>query len=255
MTLGIIGGTGLDQLGQQGWEEVAADTPFGSVTAWAGEMGGKQALFLPRHGRDHSLPPHRVNYRANVLALQVLGCKRIIAFNAVGGIDPSLPVGAICLPAQFLDFTRVRPRTLYEPPGEAVVHRDMTEPYCPELREKLRQAGEALGFGPLREVVYVCTEGPRFETAAEIRMFGLLGAEVVGMTGVPEVVFAREAGMCYASVCLVTNPGAGLVPDHKLTGAEVAELMEARREDLLRLLEATARRLGEESACGCGVCS
>ena len=253
MTLGIIGGTGLYDLGGDGWEEVTTDTPFGPVTAWAGEIGGKSAIFLPRHGRDHSVPPHLVNYCANITALQVFGCDRLIASNAVGGIDPSLPVGALCLAVQFLDFTRGRPRTLYEPPDRPVVHTDMTEPYCPALREALRQAGEVLRLGPLREVVYVCTEGPRFETAAEIRMFGQLGGEVVGMTGVPEVVFAREAGLCYASVCLVTNPGAGLVPDHKVTGGEVTDVMERQRGDLLRLLEETARRLPGESACACGV--
>ncbi len=252
MTLGLIGGTGLSQLGSH-WEEIATDTPFGAVTAWAGELGGGSAIFLPRHGRDHAAPPHLVNYRANITALQILGCERVLATHAVGGIDPSLPVGAFCVAVQFLDFTHGRPRTLFEPPDSPVIHTDMTEPYCPVLRETLRQAGEALHLGPPREVVYVCTEGPRFETAAEIRMFGKLGGDVVGMTGVPEVVFAREAGLCYASLCLVTNPGAGLVPDHKVTGAEVNELMARRREDLLRLLEETARRLPENSACSCGV--
>ncbi len=251
MTLGIIGGTGLYDLGTQDWEEVTTDTPFGPVTAWVGEIGGRQAVFLPRHGRDHSLPPHLVNYRGNLSALQALGCDRLIATNAVGGLDPSLPVGALCLAVQFLDFTCVRPRTLYEPDA-AVQHVDMTEPYCPELRETLRQAGEALGLGPLREVVYVCTEGPRFETAAEIQMFGRLGGQVVGMTGVPEVVFAREAGICYASLCLITNPGAGLVPDHKLTGGEVTELMEQRKGDLLQVLEEMARRLCDDTTCACG---
>lgn len=255
MALGIIGGTGIDDIGGQDWEAVRADTPFGTVTAWAGQMGGRQTIFLPRHGPDHALPPHLVNYRANITALQMLGCERIIALNAVGSIDPSLPVGALCLPVQFLDFTCARPRTLYEQQDLEVMHRDMTEPYCPQLREGLRVAGEELGLGPLREVVYVCTEGPRFETAAEIRMFALLGGQVVGMTGVPEVVFAREAGLCYASVCLVTNPGAGLVPDHVLTGAEVEEVMQTRRAELLRLVENAAGRLPEETACTCRACS
>ncbi len=252
MTLGIIGGTGVDKIEKGGWQEIQAATPFGVVSAWAGEMGGKRVIFLPRHGPDHALPPHLVNYRANITALQMWGCERLIAFNAVGSIDPSLPVGALCLPVQFLDFTCVRPRTLYERQDAEAMHRDMTEPYCPQLREALRQAAEDLWLGPLREVVYVCTEGPRFETAAEIRMFGLLGGQVVGMTGVPEVVFAREAGLCYASVCLVTNPGAGLVPDHVLTGVEVEEVMQTRRSDLLRLVESAAGRLPEETACGCG---
>jgi 5'-methylthioadenosine phosphorylase len=251
MILGIIGGTGLYEIGE-GWEMVVTDTRFGSVTAWAGEVGGKEAIFLPRHGRDHSVPPHLVNYRANVLGLQVLGCERIVAFNAVGGIDPALPVGGICLASQFLDFTRQRPLTLHEPP-EPVAHVDMTEPYCPALRASLRAAAAELGLGDAPEVVYVCTEGPRFETPAEIRMFGLLGGQVVGMTGVPEVVFAREAGLCYASVCLISNTAAGLEPEHLVTGAEVTQVMETRRADLLRLLERAARGLCEERACGCGV--
>jgi 5'-methylthioadenosine phosphorylase len=192
-----------------------------------------------------------VNYRANILGLQRLGCERIVAFNAVGGIDPALPVGGICLASSFLDFTRQRALTLFEPP-DPVVHTDMTEPYCPDLRARLRGAAEELGLGDAPEVVYACAEGPRFETAAEIRMFGLLGAQVVGMTGVPEVVFAREAGLCYASVCLISNVAAGLEPERRVTAEEVTEMMATRRGDLLRLLERAAGRLGEEWVCGCG---
>jgi 5'-methylthioadenosine phosphorylase len=253
MPLGLIGGTGLDAL-PGNWRPLVTSTPHGEVQCFAGSLGGREAVFLPRHGPDHALPPHRVNYRANILALQILGCDRILALTAVGGIDPSLPPGTLCLPVQFLDFTSARPRTLFEPPEFKPVHVDVTEPYCPELRRVLRDAAAGLGLAPLPEVVYVCTEGPRFETPAEIRMFALLGGQIVGMTGVPEVVFAREAGLCYAGLSLVTNFAAGLSPT-PLTGAEVTALMASRRVEVMQLLDRFAAALCDPHSCACGPCA
>lgn len=251
MRLGIIGGSGFYALGPSKLEAVAIDTPFGPVTTYRGELGGREIVFLPRHGRDHQTPPHLINYRANIVALKTWECQRIIAANAVGAIDESLKPGTMALPHQFLDFTSARARTLYEPPEHKPVHTDMTEPYCPELRQALRQAAEEIGFSPLPDVVYVCAEGPRFETAAEIRMFDQWGGEVVGMTGVPEVVFAREAGLCYASVCVVTNFAAGISPQ-PIRAAEVNELMAEKLDDLILLIEKAASRLPDERTCGCG---
>ncbi|HEY3398964.1 MAG TPA: S-methyl-5'-thioinosine phosphorylase [Armatimonadota bacterium] len=247
--LGIIGGTGLYELAGD-WETVVASTPYGEIEAYAGELGGAETIFLPRHGRGHTVPPHLVNYRGNITALQVLGCRQVLAFNAVGSLLPGLEPGAFCLAEQFLDFTCTRARSLFEPPE--VRHVDVTEPYCVELRRALSEAAVELGGEPLPEVVYVCTEGPRFETAAEIRMFAQLGGGVVGMTGVPEVVFAREAELCYASLCLVCNWGAGMEPGHRLYAGEVTELVNQRLGEVQRLLEGAARRLGGESACECG---
>lgn len=250
MPLAIIGGTGLDEMPGD-WRPLSVATPAGEVPCFSGELGGQETVFLPRHQPGHALPPHRLNYVGNALALQILGCERILAVTAVGGIDPALGPGTLCLPVQFLDFTSARPRTLFEPPDSPPVHTDFTEPYCPELRQAVRTAAAALGLPPLPEVVYVCTEGPRFETPAEIRMFAQLGGQVVGMTGVPEVVFAREAGLCYAGISVVTNYAAGISPT-PLTGGEITELMAQRREVLLALLAATAERLCDPNACSCG---
>jgi 5'-methylthioadenosine phosphorylase len=252
MPLGIIGGTGLEALPGD-WRPVVTGTPFGEVRCFAGELGGREAIFLPRHGSDHALLPHQVHYRANIVALQILGCERVLGVTAVGGMDPALPPGTLCLPVQFLDFTSTRPRTLFEPPQftPEVRHVDVTEPYCPALRAALQEAAAALGLPPLPEVVYVCTEGPRFETPAEIRMFALLGGQVVGMTGVPEVVFAREAGLCYAGLSVVTNFAAGLSPT-PLTGAEVTDLMATKQAEVVRLLDRLAAGLCDPNACSCG---
>ncbi|HUS81280.1 MAG TPA: MTAP family purine nucleoside phosphorylase [Armatimonadota bacterium] len=250
MPLAILGGTGLGELPGE-WRPLTVATPAGEVPCFSGELGGRETIFLPRHGPGHALPPHRVNYVGNALALQTLGCDRVLAVTAVGGIDPALGPGTLCLPVQFLDFTCTRPRTLFEPPDSPPVHVDLTEPYCPELRQALQDAAQALGLPPLPEVVYVCVEGPRFETPAEIRMFAQLGAQVVGMTGVPEVVFAREAGLCYAGVSVVTNSAAGMTPE-PLTHPEMTELMATRRDVLLALLTATAERLCDPWACSCG---
>ncbi|NLO73962.1 MAG: MTAP family purine nucleoside phosphorylase [candidate division WS1 bacterium] len=250
MPLALVGGTGLDTLPGD-WQPLTADTPFGSVNAFSGLLGGRDTIFLPRHGPEHALPPHRINYRANALALQLLGCDRVLALTAVGGIDPALAPGTLCLPTQFLDFTVSRDRTLFEPPEYAPVHMDLTEPYCPELRQSLQAAAAQLSLPPLPEVVYVCTEGPRFETPAEIRMFAQLGGQVVGMTGGPEVGFAREAGLCYAGLSVVTNFAAGLRPQ-PLTVTEMTDLMDGLRGSLLELLATTAGSLADPNPCTCG---
>lgn len=264
MALAVIGGTGvydpswLQVLGQ---EEV--ETPYGRVMVLRGSLvtgesggrpgtsGGREVYFLARHGRRHAVPPHRVNYRANIAALRELGVARVVATAAVGSLRPEIEPGLMLLPDQFLDFTRGRPSSFYEGDGTGVAHVDMSEPYCPELRRALVAQAARLGF-PCREGgVYVCTEGPRFETPAEIRAFALLGGDVVGMTGVPEVCLAREAGLCYATVATVTNHAAGIAT-HRLTHSEVLAVMEANAERLRRLLAAVLAELPEERGCACG---
>jgi len=185
------------------------------------------------------VPPHRINFRANIAALQAVGVRAVFATAATGALKTELEPGALLVLDQFLDFTRARPLTFFEGEDGEVVHTDMTNPYCLRLRTRLLEAAREEGLAVRKGGTYVCVEGPRFETAAEIRMFAALGGDVIGMTGVPEVVLAREAGLCYAAVAVVTNPGAGLSaarPQH----AEVERLMAERREDLWRLFEAAA---------------
>ena len=197
--IAIIGGTGIyDPKVFRERERRVLETPYGEASpAFIGELSGRSIVFMPRHGAKHELPPHRVNYRANIHALKQLGVTRIIATNSVGGISSRLAPGKVVVPHDFIDFTRSRSSTFYD--NEAV-HVDMSQPYCAEMRSAIIEAAKGTLSGVEERGVYAATEGPRFETPAEIRMLATLGCDVVGMTGMPEVVLARELEMCYASV-------------------------------------------------------
>ncbi len=246
----VIGGTGVydpAMLANVRTEEVS--TPFGLVKVKAGEISGKQVAFLARHGEKHSVPPHLVNYRANVWALKELGVKKVIATAAVGSLDLNFIPGEFILVDQFLDFTKNRPGTFFT--GEqGVLHTDMSDPYCAELREILANLGKLLGIKLKNGGTYVCTEGPRFETPAEIKMYQLLGAQLVGMTSVPEVVLCKESAMCYAAVAMVTNYAAG-ISSAALTHQEVVDNMALMREKLHRLVFRALEVLTPERSCRC----
>jgi 5'-methylthioadenosine phosphorylase len=239
MRFGVIGGTGLYDFltGEVTPQEVA--TRYGPVVVDRGMVGEAEVYFLPRHGRDHSVPPHRVNYRANLAALQELGLRNLLATAAVGSMSRDMPPGTLALITQFLDFTKCRPSTFFDGEG-GVVHTDMSEPYCPHLRQELRQAAILLQEHLAPEATYVCAEGPRFETPAEIHMYRQLGAHLVGMTSVPEVVLAREAGLCYASVAIVTNWAAGVVPE-PLRHEQVSSFMAQQTPRLIALFRTLIR--------------
>jgi len=207
---------------------------------------------MSRHGKGHTVPPHRVNYRANIWTLKELGVRKIIATAAVGSLSSQYKLGDIVLLNQFLDFTKSRPQTFYEGGEDGVLHVDMTEPYCKSVQGTILRAAEK-GVSPITVkdgATYVCTEGPRFETPAEIKMYQLLGGELVGMTSVPEVTLAKELGMCYASIGMVTNEAAGIA-DHPLTHAEVIESMKATGKTVAQLIQETFRILRPEQDCRC----
>lgn len=247
--VGIIGGTGFYELGVSGkWRGVR--TPYGRVEVLLGLLGSERVAFLPRHGRKHEFPPHKVNYRANLWSLRSLGVRRVLAVSACGSLNPRMRPGELVLLDQFLDFTKGRTPTFYEGGRGKVVHVDLTEPYCPELRKVLREAAREEGIKLHPKGTYVCTEGPRFETAAEIRAFRKLGADLVGMTNVPECVLARELEMCYAALGLVTNFAAGLAGT-KLTHTEVAERMGEGLETIGRLFRSSLPRIPRERSCPC----
>lgn len=255
MTVGceaaIIGGTGLyapDML--TAVESTTLATPYGTVTVFIGTHADHRVAFLPRHGGGHSVPPHRVNYRANIWALRQLGASICLATAACGSLNKEIPPGALSLCDQFLDFTKSRPSTFFDGEDGSVRHADMTEPYCPELRALLSASAGALGLRLGERATYVCTEGPRFETPAEIRAFSRLGGDLVGMTGVPEVVLAREAGLCYATVAISTNYAAGLA-GRPLSHQEVVEAMGSATADVRRLLLGTIARLRTEPCATC----
>lgn len=205
MEKAIIGGTGVYDIGTGSYTKTV-ETKYGNVEVDVVKIDGEEIVFLARHGKGHGTPPHRVNYRANMLALKQLGVKFIYATAAVGSCNEKYEPGDIVVIKDFIDITKTRPLTVYEGEDNRVIHTDMSDPYCKNLREKLYEAASEIGMQIKGgDAVYACTEGPRFETAAEIRVFKNLGGDIVGMTNVPEVVLAKELGMCYAAVGIITN--------------------------------------------------
>ena len=210
--LAIIGGTGLDALGilQVDKREVIS-TPFGEPSGpiTRGSLFGQEVLFLPRHGYSHNLPPHQINYRANLWALREAGAEAILAVAAVGGIRADMGPGRLVIPDQIVDYTWGRPGTFFEDGFEEVTHIDFTEPYCDELREHLLKAAFAANIKPVDGGTYAATQGPRLETSAEIERLERDGCHLVGMTGMPEAALARELELCYACCAVVANWAAG----------------------------------------------
>jgi 5'-methylthioadenosine phosphorylase/5'-methylthioinosine phosphorylase len=214
MTLtAIIGGSGLTKLKNLTiTRREVAGTPYGEPSAPViyGQLAGHDVIFLPRHGDGHTIAPHDVNYRANIWTLHQTGVTNVIAVNAVGGISADyLAPGTLAIPDQIVDYTWGRAHTFFGGGGQPVTHVDFTEPYCSTLRAVLIAAAHAANL-PIRErATYAATQGPRFESAAEIQRFERDGCDIVGMTGMPEAALARELGLCYASISVVVNPAAG----------------------------------------------
>lgn len=238
-TLAIIGGTGLDSLGilQVDKREVV-NTPFGEPSGpiTRGSLFGREVLFLPRHGYSHHLPPHQVNYRANLWALNEMGADAVLAVAAVGGIGKDMGPGRVVIPDQIIDYTWGRASTFYEDNPEQVTHIDFTEPYCGELREHLLNAAFDAGIDAVNGGTYAATQGPRLETAAEINRLEQDGCHLVGMTGMPEAALARELDMCYACCAIVANWAAGK-SEGVITMAEIEETLKGGMQQLGRLLE------------------
>lgn len=209
----IIGGSGLTALKNlEITRREVMRTPYGEPSAPLvyGELAGQEVVFLPRHGAGHTIPPHGVNYRANIWALKQTGVVRVIAVNAVGGITPDyLNSERLVFPDQIIDYTYDRQHTFFGNDLQQVTHIDFTEPYCSELRKLLIEAAKLATLPHVDHGTYGATQGPRFESAAEVRRMERDGADIVGMTGMPEAGLARELGLCYASVAVVVNPAAG----------------------------------------------
>lgn len=238
--LAVVAGTGFYDLeALQGRVEQTVETVWGQALVTRGSWHGLPVVFLTRHGAGHSVPPHLVNYRANIRALAELGCRDVIAVNVTGSVDPDLAPGDLVCLDDFLDLTRQRPLTFFDGSGpEGVVHIDVGTPYTPALRSEILEAAAAVGQ-PIRDGgVYAAFEGPRFETAAEVRLARLAGATVAGMTGVPEVTLAREAGLRYAAVSLVVNPATGVgETDEPITMDEIGAVLERSRHAVLAVLD------------------
>ena len=242
--IALIGGTGLYRLAAlEDVQSHETSTPYGAPSGpiRVGSFADKRVAFLARHGEAHSLPPHRVNYRANLHALHALGARRVLAVNAVGGITERMGPRVLALPDQIIDYTHGRLSSYCDVEGAKVEHVDLSEPYAGPLREALLSAATRAGIALVDGGTYGCTQGPRLETRAEIARMRRDGCDLVGMTAMPEAALARELSLDYASLCLVANWAAGCDPDpaaREITMEEVFANLEAATAEVPRLLEA-----------------
>jgi 5'-methylthioadenosine phosphorylase len=234
--IGILGGSGFYGFIDTG-RQVPVETPFGlpSEPPVVGEVGGRRVAFIPRHGRDHRFPPHRVNYQANVWALRALGVRQVLAPCAVGSMRPELGPGALVVPDQIIDRTWGRAHTVYDGVGP-VVHVAFADPYCPRGRSCVLAGAEAAGWPARDGATLVVINGPRFSSRAESRWHASAGAELVGMTAMPEASIARELALCYTTIAVVTDLDAGVGAGEGVTHAEVLEVFAASVERLKGLL-------------------
>ena len=239
----IIGGTGLTQLdGLSIRQSLPMNTPYGAPSGdiQIGDFAGREVMFLARHGQPHRLPPHQINYRANIWALKQAGAEAVLAVNAVGGIHPAMSTGHFCVPNDLIDYTSGRQHTFFADDLEAVTHIDFSFPYSEALRARLIAALAAQGCEFSERGVYGCTQGPRLETAAEITRLERDGCDIVGMTGMPETALARELELEYACLALVVNPAAGK-SSAVITMAEIEQALQRGMGDVKAVL---ARVLG-----------
>lgn len=249
--IGIIGGSGVADFAGTAGDVRHLMTPYGapSDAYRIGWLGGREVVFLARHGSPHRIPPHRINYKANIWGFREFGVERIIAIGATGGIREQLVPGTIVIPDQIIDFTAGRDSTFYHG-DDGVIHIDFTEPYCPDLRRDLIRSGEEMGIRLLTTGTYICVDGPRLETKAEIKAFASMGADIVGMTAMPEASLSRELGLCYASICVVTNFAAG-VSKKPLTATEVVHGMRASLTTIRGILDKTLSCMPAFRECHC----
>ncbi len=243
--LAIIGGTGLTRL--EGLKIIARksiETPFGIPSAdyVIGEIDEKTVVFLARHGDPHTIPPHKINYRANIWGLKELGVQKIVAVAAVGGITSKMAPARIAVPDQIIDYSYGRKHTFFEKDLEEVTHIDFTSPYSTELREKLISAAENAKISVTPTGTYGCTQGPRLETAAEIQRMERDGCDLVGMTGMPEAALAREQNIDYATLAVVANWAAGKT-EGEITMTEIEQNLHKGMADTAKLLKVFIARL------------
>ena len=216
MTLAVIGGSGLfDFDSLQDVRQHRLETPYGETSApvLEGGLNGSRILFLSRHGQGRHVPPHAINYRANIRALRDLGASHIVTINIVGGISGAMAPGAWVIADQIIDYSWGRAHSFYDAGSTQTQHVDFTEPYDGALRRQLLLAATAQGMNPMDGATYACTQGPRLESAAEIRRLQRDGCDIVGMTAMPEAALARELELPYAGLCLVVNWAAGLASE------------------------------------------
>jgi len=241
----IIGGSGLTKLKNlEITRREVVRSPYGEPSSPLvfGRLGGQNAVFLARHGHGHTIPPHEVNYRANIWALKEVGATHVIAVNAVGGITPDMTSGRLVIPDQIIDYTYGRHHTFFGNEQKPVTHVDFTFPYCDDLRATIAAAAREIQLNVANAGTYGATQGPRFESIAEIRRMEQDGADIVGMTGMPETSLARELGLCYACIAVVANPAAGKA-EGTISLKEIERILESGMAQVRHLLEQTLPKL------------
>ena len=249
--IGIIGGTGVyDPKIFEEVRDIKVSTPFGepSDLVSIGIHKNTKVAFIPRHGRNHTIPPHRVNYRANVWALKQLGVERIIASSAVGSLRDDYAPGNFVVPDQFIDRTKKRLDTFYD--GGPIYHVSSADPFCPQLRMFFIDVARGLGLDIKKNGTYVCIEGPRFSTRAESKLFRMWNADIIGMTLYPECVLAREAELCYVSIGMVTDYD--VWAEKPVSTKEVIGTMRKNVENFKTLIVEAILQIPKERNCSCG---
>ena len=245
--VGIIGGTGLTRLpGLEITGRESLETPWGGPSSQLvhGDLGGREVVFLARHGDPHRIPPHQVNYRANLWALQKAGVQAVVGVNAVGGIHPSMGPAHIVVPDQLIDYTWGRPSTFFEGELDEVTHIDFSYPYAENVRQVLIGSAEQAGVDHSSRGVYGATQGPRLETAAEIVRLERDGCHLVGMTGMPEAGLAAELKLDYACLALVVNWAAGK-SDHIISMEEIEQAIEEGMSGVMEILARSVEPLSD----------
>ena len=248
--IGIFGGTGIYDSGLlKESKEITIDTPYGrtSDSITIGEFNGRKVAFMPRHGKKHTIPPHLINYKANIWAFKELGVKRIIAPSAVGSLKEEFEPGNFALPTQFIDFTKSRKGTFSE--DGRVIHISVADPFCPELQNIILDVANEQQVKIHNDATYVCIEGPRFSTKAESKFFKSTGADIIGMTLVPECQLAREAQICYASISTVTDYD--VWAEKPVTAKEVMETLSKNVEITKKILTVLIDKIPETKSCSC----
>ena len=248
--IGIFGGTGIYDSGLlSDSKEITIDTPYGktSDSITIGEFNGRKIAFMPRHGKKHTIPPHLINFRANIWAFKELGVKRIIAPSAVGSLKEEFQPGHFALPSQFIDFTKSRKGTFSE--NGKVIHISVADPFCPELQNVVLDVAKNQEIQIHKDCTYVCIEGPRFSTKAESKFFRTTGADIIGMTLVPECQLAREAQICYVSISTVTDYD--VWAEKPVTAKEVMETLAKNVEMTKKLLTLVINKIPEKKSCSC----
>jgi 5'-methylthioadenosine phosphorylase len=250
-SIGVIGGTGFYEFLEDA-REIAVETPFGppSELLTVGTVAGRSVVFLPRHGKQHQYPPHRIPYLANLWALRSVGVRQVLAPSAVGSLSPGYGPGTLVIPDQIVDRTTGRLQTYYSEGG--AVHLQFADPYCPVGRSVAARAAQGAGWPPVTSATLVVIEGPRFSTRAESRWYAAQGWTIIGMTGHPEAVLARELALCYTSLCLVTDTDAGVDEGEGVTQEEVFRVFAQNVTRLRGLLMTVIENLPEDRACPCG---